>query len=265
MRFTVGYYIWLAAQWRIAAAQLGWIKCLKQDNDLYVFFRNVTYYEQCWTRVEHNKQLHARQPNMKNVRAAYGFNQSPGKANLLCLYLFSSSVSLCHRGFVCPSSDLVLDPVLWAGCEILMWITRFSYGLMLNWLVVFNELVKICAIQKKKQVNSIQHIRVAVISDVKRPLWNAAEDHFFRTDGRIPHKGESSHLSYATARHQALNLTPMWTRCGVPTAAAAAQQQRYCFNAMTWLNYATTSLCHREKQQSRWTRNAQSSQKDLKL
>lgn len=210
-------------------------------------------------------KLHARQPNMKNVRAAYGFNQSPGKANLLCLYLFSSSVSLCHRGFVCPSSDLVLDPVLWAGCEIFIWITRFSYGLMLNWLVVFNELVKICAIQKKKQVNSIQHIRVAVISDVKRPLWNAAEDHFFRTDGRIPHKGESSHLSYATARHQALNLTPMWTRCGVPTAAAAAQQQRYCFNAMTWLNYATTSLCHREKQQSRWIRNAQSSQKDLKL
>lgn len=118
---------------------------------------------------------------------------------------------------------------------------------------------------EKKQVNSIQHIRVAVISDVKRPLWNAAEDHFFRTDGRIPHKGESSHLSYATARHQALNLTPMWTRCGVPTAAAAAQQQRYCFNAVTWLNYATTSLCHREEQQSRWTRNAQSSQKDLKL
>ena len=46
-------------------------------------------------------------------------------------------------------------------------------------------------------------------------------------------KVKVKNLCYVTARHRRLNLTPMWTRCGLPTAAV--RQLGYCFQAMTWL------------------------------
>lgn len=98
----------------------------------------MTFTWKCFPNVQRSAGLeqdiisnwHGRQPEKRNVRSPYGFHQNPGKANSQCLRLCSSSVSLCHAGFIWWSSISKLASVLNTECLISGWIWDFHLFVM---------------------------------------------------------------------------------------------------------------------------------------
>lgn len=186
-----------------------------------MFCKRLTHYEKRWIRSEHNKYLTRSATWDEESKTSRWVSSESWKSKLTVLALvLLFSITLL-------SWIYLMKFIFIAGSRIKLWMNlRFSpvyrgKAPVQDWCLD-SVFIYTCAGEEKETGKPNETITQGMILAFELRLtiifsgmlWSIV----FSLQMADQHtKVKVKNLCYVTARHRRLNLTPMWTRCGLPT------------------------------------------------